>query len=94
MKKGTTKFRVLEAGGTKHRKRASLDHAASRGAKPETTPACLETRANQDEAEDLARLVVKYFGNEIREAIVEITASIDSQKTRPRISAAGRKDKS
>lgn len=79
MKDGKAKFGFAAASAAKknHRQqRAPLDNAGTRGVKPKTTPACPERIENQAETEDLAQLVIKYFGDEIREALTEVEASL------------------
>jgi hypothetical protein len=75
----------------RRRQRAHSDHAAIRRVKIETTFGCPETTENQEERQDFAQLVVKYFGDEIREALAEISVSIHSTKFKTRTSAAGRR---
>ena len=64
----------------RHRQRPALDHASTRGVKGETTPTGTERIENQDEAEGLAQLVVTFFGDEIRDALIEVEASLSNKK--------------
>ncbi len=80
--KGKATFGVGEATpakGSRRRQRAPLDHTGS-GAKAVATPACPERAEDQNEGDDLAHLVVKYFGDEIREVLAEVTGAIQAEK--------------
>ena len=71
--------------------REEFDHPAVRGAKRETMPARPKRTGDQEKGQDLTRLVVKYFEEEIREAIAEITASVYSNKISKKKPALHRK---
>jgi hypothetical protein len=86
MKTGSPKSRRVAATAAKKNRRHGsvlLDQAGNRGGKPKATAACSDRIENQAQAEDLAQLLFKYFGDEIREALIEVEGSLSNEKTMP-----------
>src|SRR5262245_59536208 len=78
-------------GKNRRHRRAPLDHAGTCDGKPDATPAFPERIENQGQAEDFAQVVVKYFEDEIREAVIEVEESLLAQTMKPTRSVRRRK---